>query len=257
MITDEIAKKQLDTLHQEGYVLAQALADEGEGAQKDGGAEGGKEQARGGELFGVGYQRWYSRALPLMKQLAPDRYAEFQRCYNRDTKAGLHWSHDKVIQDYIFEYDKNSPVITRGQAHRSFTVQLAILKSVADRLTWMALDTEDQMSRSLQLSLLETARGLIKVNERAAGVMAGCVLDAYLKKLAARHQVRSRKQSPPLGELAEALKAAKVLDIPAWSQVTWIADLRERCWKAEGEAPTKLQVRDLIDGTHWLITNVF
>jgi hypothetical protein len=257
MLTEEIAKRQLDTLHQEGCVLAEALAQEAEGVKKQGKAEGGEEQARGGEPFVVGYQRWYSRALPLMKQLAPDRYAEFQRCYNRDTKAGLHWHHDKVIQDYIFEHDKDAPIITRQQAHRSFTIQLAILKSVADRLAWMALDTEDQMNRSLQLSLLETARGLIKVNERAAGVLAGVMLEAHLKQLAARHQVRSRKQSPPLAELAETLKAAKVLDLPAWSQLTWIADLRERCWKAEGAAPTKLQARDLIDGTHWLITNVF
>ena len=257
MITEEIAKKQLDTLHQEGCVLAEVLAYEPEADEKGGEGQGEEVKTRGEEPFVVGYQRWYSRALPLMKALAPDRYAEFQRCYNRDTKAELHWYYDRVIQDYIFKQREDDPHITRQQAHRSFTVQLAILKSVADRLAWTALDTEDQLGRTLQLSLLETARGLIEVNERAAGVVTGMVLETYLKKLAAKHQVKLRKQSPPIVEMAKALKAANVLDLPSWSQLTWLADIRERCWKEEGATATKPQVRDLVRGTHWLITNVF
>ena len=107
------------------------------------------------------------------------------------------------------------------------------------------------------MALIGTARGLMDINERAAGALVGTVLEAYLKKLAARHKLKFRKQSPPPAELAEALKAAKVFDVAVWSQATWLAEIRQRCLEAKGEAPTKLQVRDLIDGTHWLITNVF
>ena len=81
-------------------------------------------------------------------------------------------------------------------------------------------------------------------------------MEAYLKKLAAKHQLKLRKQSPTVAELADALKAAQVLDVPAHSQLTWLAEIRSRSLK-EGETPTKLQVRDLVDGTRWLITNVF
>ena len=59
MITEETARKQLETLHQEGSAFVAAFAAEQET-----------------EPFEVGYQRWYSRALPLMKQLAPERYSE-------------------------------------------------------------------------------------------------------------------------------------------------------------------------------------
>ena len=239
MITEEVVKKQLEALHQEGGAFVAAFAAEEET-----------------EPFEVGYQRWYSRALPLMKQLAPDRYTEFQVYYS-DPK---HWWGNQgcyAIRDYILGRDfSTSDFDARGEAMRCFTSQLAILKSVADRIPWMALDTEDQAARSLQLTLLETARDLIKISERAAGAMAGTVLEAHLSKLAARHQVKLRKSSPPVGELAEALKQARVLDVPVWSQATWLAEIRERCLK-EGEAPTKLQVRDLIDGTHWMLTNVF
>lgn len=241
MITEETAKKQLETLHQEGSALVAAFAK--------------KEES---EPFEVGYQRWYSKALPLMKQLAADRYTEFQSYYMVDPKYAWFNTTAYVIQDYFRGRESLTDGFNaRKETARGFKSQLAILKSVADRLSWMSLDTEDQAARSLQLAELEAARDLIKISERAAGALAGTMLMVYLKKLAARHQVKLRKQSPSIGELADALKAAKVLDAPAWSQATWLAEIRERCLKVEGEAPTKLQVRDLIDGTHWLITNVF
>lgn len=242
MNTQEAIGKQLETLQQEGNTLAEALAKDEEQKEVD--------------SFAFAYQRWYSRTLPLIKQWAPDRYAEFQRYYCRDPKSRLHWSHDRVIQDYLCEHGKEYPIISRAQAVRSFLMQLTILKSVADRLEWMAPDTEDQAARGLQLEELEAARGLIGISERAAGVLAGMVLDTYLKKLAAKREVKLRKQSPPTAELVEALKQAKVFDVPVWSQATWLAEIHGRCLK-EGEGPTKLQVRDLVDGTRWLVANVF
>lgn len=239
MITEEMARKQLEILHQEGSALAKAFAE--------------KKETEG---FEVGYQRWYSRALPLLKELAPDRYAEFQRYYSRDSNADLHHCHDLVIQDYICELDSEHPIITREQAHRCFSVQLAILKSVADRLAWSQVSTDDQAERGMQLEMLESARGLLDIDERAAGVVTGTVLETWLRKLSARHKVTFRKQRPPLREYVDALHSAKVLDIPVHSQAVWLAELDRRS-RTKGEPPTKLQVRDLIDGSRWLITNIF
>src|SRR5262249_18884333 len=110
--------------------------------------------------------------------------------------------------------------------------------------------------RGLQLAFLETARDLIPINERSAGALAGTVLEAWLKKLAHKHRLKFRRHLPPLRDYIEALHTAKVLDIAAHSQAVWLAEINDRS-RAEGESPTKLQVRDLIDGTRWLITNIF
>jgi hypothetical protein len=236
MITQDTARKQLETLHQEGSVLAKAFAEEEAGS------------------FEVEYQRWYSRALPLMKALAPERYAEFQRFYSRDSKMSVHWSRDQVIQDYFLGVEGIED--THEAAARCFKSQLALLKSVEDRLAWSSMDGTDQAERGLQLAMLETARDLIQVDERAAGAMAGTVLEVYLKKLAAKHKLSFRKHVPPIREIVEALKDAQVLDIATSSQAVWLAEINDRS-RAEGECPTKLQVRDLIDGSRWLITNVF
>jgi hypothetical protein len=244
MFTEEVVRRQLDILDEEGAKLMAALCKQ--------------ETDADAEPFEFGYQRWYSRALPLMQQLAPDRYAEFQAFYQPDPSASWIQPGGYGIQDYFLGRDfEHEEGYGRGETARCFTSQLAILSSVADRLEWQQLDTEDQAGRSLQLGVLETARDLIKVSERAAGALAGTVLAAHLKQLAAKHELKLRKQSSSLRELADALKAAKVLDVPAWSQATWLAEIRGRCLKAEGEAPTKLQIRDLVDGTHWMLTHVF
>lgn len=277
MITEETARKQLDTLHQEGISLAEEFGAEQLRERKLYGkrkpkhtngvvvvrfaGEEQKEEEQAPEPLPVDethfeerYQGWYSRALPLMKQLAQDRYAEFQSFYVVDPRYPWGKTSAYVIQDYFRGRESDD---AGGETVRCFKNQLAILKSVADRLAWASLDTDDQAERGLQLALIGTARGLMDINERAAGALVGTVLEAYLKKLAARHKLKFRKQSPPPAELAEALKAAKVFDVAVWSQATWLAEIRQRCLEAKGEAPTKLQVRDLIDGTHWLITNVF
>jgi hypothetical protein len=239
MITEEVARKQLETLHQEGSALAKSFAEE-----KD------------AEPFEAAYQRWYSRALPLMKQLALDRYAEFQSYYITDPRYAWYDTGAFIIQDYFRDRNPDEDSVARQKVARSFTSQLALLKSVSDRLTWGQMDTTDQAERGLQLAFLGTARRLMDIDARSAGALAATVLETFFKKLTARHQLKFRKQAPPLREYIDALHTAKVLDIPVHAQATWAAEIADRS-RSEGEAPTKLQVRDLIDGTHWLITNVF
>ena len=238
MITEESARKQLEALHQEGVAFAKVF----------------DEEEQTGD-FEERYQSWYSRALPMMKRLAPDRYAEFQRFYSRDPKVSVHWSRDHIIQDVIWGVENESKDLWQ-EAGRCLRSQLAILKSISDRLSWGDMDSADQAERGLQLAFLETARDLLKVDERAAGALAGTVLETHLKNLCGKHRLKFRKQVPPLREYIEALHAAKILDIPIHAQATWLAEISARS-RAEGESPTKLQIRDLIDGSRWLITNVF
>jgi hypothetical protein len=278
MITEEQARKQLETLHQVGSVLVEEFATEQAQRPKSPSKRRDKETLRVlirrfGEKeeeeeeqapepqplpiqeshFEVQYQSWYSRALPLMKQLALDRYAEFQSFYVMDPRYPWGKTSAYVIQDYFRGRESDD---AGEETTRCFKTQLAILKSVSDRLAWAELDTADQVERGLRLSFLATARKLMDVDARAAGALAGAVLEGYLKKLTTKHKLRFRKQSPLLKEYIDRLHETKILNIRVHAQATWSAEIATRS-RAKGEAPTKLQVRDLIDGTHWLITNVF
>jgi hypothetical protein len=280
MLTDEVARKQLETLYQEGITLVGEFGAEQRRLRKlyptrvskhgphvtivKFGSDDKRAMKKHEEpepappaadhtRFEERYQSWYSRTLPLMKQLALDRYIEFQSFYVVDPRYPWGNRTAYVIQDFFRGREEDDADEATARCFRS---QLAILKSVSDRLAWSALDSEDQAERGLQLALLETARNLMSVNERAAGVLAGTVLEGYLKRLSATRKLKFRKQVPPLREYIDALHAAKVFDTPVHAQATWLAELDSRS-RSEGEAPTKLQVRDLIDGSRWLIANVF
>lgn len=47
------------------------------------------------------YQGWYSRALPVVKQLAPDRYQEFEELYGKGTKEKVRDASTFTIKDYL------------------------------------------------------------------------------------------------------------------------------------------------------------
>ncbi len=215
---------------------------------------------RRGALFEAGYQSWYTRALPVVKALAADRYAEFRSYYEiGSTLKRGHWSHAYVIQHYLKGIDPfvGGDFDIRELAANCFSNQLAIFRSLMARLDYALADLDDQALFRLQQAELETARGLIKVSSRAAGALAGAVVENHLQHLARRHRCRGSRHKPGLAELNGALHAAGVLDSQVHRQLSWMADVRERCIQKQEQRPTRAQVRDLVDGAHWLIKNVF
>jgi hypothetical protein len=217
-----------------------------------------EEQASQESEFDCSYQRWYSVSLDLMGQYAPDRKAEFQGYYQPDRKRGKVDGANYVIQDWFCfrGFDEDCTYYPWVAVGRCIHNQLAILKSIKDRMEWQTLSSEAQLERAMHLDMIESARGLSEVSERAAGVLVGTMLDAWLRRFTAQHHVKLSKQAPTTADYAQALKDAHILDLSVISQITWLAEIHARS-RAKGDNPTKLQVRDLIDGTRWLLINIF
>jgi hypothetical protein len=237
-------KQELVKLHDEGATLARLLRTR-------------KEK----ESFESGYQCWYSKALPMLKALGPDRLAKFKGYYETDLRRK--WlDHDTwAIQDYLTgnrvvghihcEFD------VRRETRRCLAHQLAILRSLTDRLDWRLADIEDELLVRLLASELAAARGTLGQNVRAAGALAGVVQETYLKRLVRKHRVKVTRKTPRPRDLGDALREAGIFDAQVWSQVSWLADVRDLCSDESDLEPKPMQVRDLIDGTGWLIKNVF
>ena len=242
MATAAAIKKELSMLQAEGEALAAAFGK-------------GKKHAS----FEAEYQRWYTRALPVVKQVAPDRYAEFRSYYEMGFRMQGHWSHAYAIQHYIKGIDPfvGDDYDIRELAARCFSNQLAIFAALRARIDYALLDAEDRIQVELQTAALETARSLVRISARAAGALAGTVLETHLGKLARKHRARTFKKRPGIRDLNDALQRAGVLDAQLWSQIGWLADIRDRCALKQDTPPKKVQARDLIDGTHWLIKNIF
>jgi hypothetical protein len=179
--------------------------------------------------FETGYQSWYSAALPVVKRLGPDRHAEFKRYYEIDHRRK--W--------------------------RCLANQLAIFRSLQDRLAWRLLDIEDELRVELYSAELKAARVLVGKDARAAGVVAGMVLEGYLRRLIRRHQAKLQKSPARIRDMDQALRKAGVFDAQLWAQVSWLGDIAERCTRDGFAEPTPLQVRDLVDGVDWIVKHVF
>ena len=116
---------------------------------------------------------------------------------------------------------------------------------------------EGELYAELQDSEVAVARQLAKVSLRAAGALVGVVIEGHLQKVAFVHGVKITKKNPTIADLNDPLKAASVIETPAWRKISFLADLRNICSHKKDVEPTKEQVEELMQGAEWLMKNVF
>ncbi len=213
--------------------------------------------------FGTKYQAWYSKAKKLVQSLAPDRLEEFVSYYLIDPKRKASSYSNYVIQDYIKAvaartnhydsplWDINNTVQLR------ITNQVQILASLSSRIDSVLQDVTGHLFAELQDKELEAASQLIKISPRAAGALAGVVLERHLQRTATNHGVILRKKAPTISDLNDPLKEKSVYGIPTWRKIQLLADLRNLCSHQKDEEPTKEQVTELIEGVNSIVKTVF
>jgi hypothetical protein len=243
MLKRQIIRDELLKLQSEGEELGRAFED-----QKD-------------EQFNYKYQSWYSKALKVVATAAPDRYVEFRGYYDINPKRKALGYDTYVIQDYLKgiipvsygldEFDPRSVVAT------CLLNQVTILSSVAERIGSVLDRIEGELYAELQDDELLVATQLAKVSPRAAGALAGVVIEGHLQKVAASHGLKIGKKHPTISDLNEPLKAASVIDVPTWRKVSFLADLRNLCAHRKDTDPKPEQVDELIQGADWVTKNIF
>jgi hypothetical protein len=236
-------KSELSTLVKDGTVLLAALV---KGDDAD---------------FLFPYQDWYTKSLAAVRALAPDRLEEFRRYYEPDPKRkGLGYG-TYVIQDYVkgvaplpLAY---SDFDTRDQAARGFMSQISILASINSRIDSVLADIEAHLQTDVQSAELATASELVKINPRAAGALAGVILERHLQTVAGAHAVSLGRKKPTIANLNDPLKHSGAYDIATWRKISYLGDLRNLCSHNKTSEPTAAQARELIDGVNWAIKTIF
>lgn len=243
MTKREAIHKELSALYKEGAELAVAF------------------QKKEDKQFQYDYQRWYTKALKAVASLASDRYAEFRGYYEVDPKRKSLGYGTYVIQDFLkgvapggYQYEGFD---ARAQVLTCFFNQLTILISIEERVDSVLSNIEGELYAELQDSEVVVARQLAKVSLRAAGALIGVVIEGHLQKVATAHGVKLAKKNPTIADLNDPLKAASVIDTPAWRKISFLADLRNICSHKKDVEPTKEQVEELVQGAEWLTKNVF
>lgn len=213
--------------------------------------------------FATAYQRWYSEAKVLIKQLLPDRLADFVRHYEKP-KPRKEISYENYrIEDYL-----QGLTVTRGWEKQRVVgpdaaiphvrQQLAILKAVKARFESSLFDIRQLVMADLFDSELEAAAELAKNKFlRAAGAVAGVVLEKHLVQVCANHSVTISKKTPGTSDLNDLLKAASVIDVPQWRFIQHLGDIRNLCDHSKTVEPTAAQVHDLIAGVTKIAKTLF
>lgn len=209
------------------------------------------------------YQAWYSEAQTLIKQLLPDRLADFIRYYDKPRGRKEISFESYRIEDYLQglhvtrSYSQET-VVGPEAAIPHFRQQLAILDSVKARFESSLFDIRQLVQADLFDSELEAAKELSKHKfTRAAGALAGVVLERHLGQVCDNHDIKIRKKNPGIAGLNDAIKQSEVIDIVQWRFVQHLGDIRNLCDHDKKIEPTPEQVDELIAGTMKIIKTVF
>ncbi|MFV1976840.1 MAG: hypothetical protein ACC651_13905, partial [Candidatus Scalindua sp.] len=135
--------------------------------------------------------------------------------------------------------------------------QMQIIASLSSRIDSVLQDVTGHLFAELQDSELTAAMKLKKVSARAAGALAGVVLERHLQRVAVNHGITLRKKSPTISNLNDPLKQKGVYDVPMWRKIQLLADIRNLCSHQKSVEPTGEQVDELIAGVNSVIKSVF
>jgi hypothetical protein len=213
--------------------------------------------------FGADYQDWYTRTLPLVRTLAPDRFPEFRSYYEVDPKRKTMGPGSYVLQDHVngmspapdwqgkVAYDHQQAALAR------MFNQVQILISLSSRIESVLTNVEGHLRADIEDRELSAAAELSKSNLRAAGTLAGVVLERHLWQVASNRGIKITKKDPTVGDLNEALKKETAYELPTYRKIQFLADIRNVCCHNKGREPTVDEVRELLSGVGGIIKSVF
>lgn len=210
--------------------------------------------------FRTCYHHWYSEALVVVKQLLPDRYADFVKFYERPkTRKTLDvetYRIEDACQSLSSTRYGGDVVVDMSAAIALLQQQIAILESIEKRFESSLFDIKQLVQADLFDSELDVARELLKNKfSRAAGAVAGVVLEGHLKQVCDNHNLP--KKSGTIAVLNDALKAASVIELSQSRHIQFLGDIRNKCGHKNPTDPTVEEVGELITGVDKVIKTIF
>lgn len=203
------------------------------------------------------YQIWYTKTLPIIRQLLPERYKEFQDLYRTEAKGEQNYSiHDFLIgillEGTYSRFESNVTFLMR------FQTQLMLLESAESRIDFLLSDIQGTLQAEMFDDEIDAAEELFKKGHlRAAGTLAGVTLERHLAAVLANHDLKLAKKSPTIADLNNELKTQGVYDVPDWRFIERLGDIRNLSAHSKEREPTKVEVSEMIEGVKKVIKTIF
>lgn len=207
--------------------------------------------------FSEKYNKWYGKCIEYVKIFLPSRINDFIELFRKkDAEKRKEMSLlNYGIQDAI--HGISNYHVKRSYGTTLLEQQVNILKSVVgiyeSSIKSLILEMQEQLFDDEIIS----ARKLIKINLRAAGALAGVVLERHLKTICQNHLIVLPKKNPGINDYNDALKSNNIIELPIFRHIQLLGDLRNLCDHSKKDNPTLDNVTDLVNGTEKIIRTVY
>lgn len=175
--------------------------------------------------------KWYTTCLALLETNMANRRSELP-----------------PLMKFLYEHE----YITEGEQQalaRDVRQIQHLVGSIPAYLESRLYDLELGLAQGFTRDLLLEAETLLKTRHiRAAGAIAGVLLERHLKKLCNRNQppIRFSPRTTTISALNDLLWKAGVYDQKIWRSVQWMGDVRNVCDHANAAEPERKDVQKLI-----------
>jgi len=210
------------------------------------------------------YQKWYTEANTVIRQIIPERLYEFDALYKGEGKRKEFNAMNFTIQDWLNGVRSSSNYLGEKRFNdfaiiaMKYKTQFEILKSAELRFESSLFDIKQVVQADLFDSELDSAKELLKNGFlRGAGAISGVVLEKHLSEVCDNHRVVIRKKNPSISDFNDLLKNNKVIDIPDWRFIQRLGDLRNLCGHNKERNPTKEEVNELIHGVEKVSKTIY
>lgn len=213
--------------------------------------------------FKSDYQSWYTKGQAVVKQVMPDRLADFVSYFEVPKGRKDITFQNYMIRDYLqglfVTIGHEKRVVADGSAALpEYTQQLNMVKAARNTLESKLMDLTAVLQADLFDSEIETARALARSGHlRAAGAMCGVVIEKHLTHVCETHKLITKKKNPAISDLAQLLRTSSVITLAQERFVQSLADTRNICCHAKGREPTKDEITELVEGTTKVIKRIF
>ncbi|MDR2227509.1 MAG: hypothetical protein LBE52_16115 [Providencia sp.] len=211
--------------------------------------------------FDTNYQRWYTKAYRVIKQIIPERLAEFEKMYKGDEKRKEVSLMNYSIYDYMLGLESSiggKVIASRKNAIQKMETQCLILSSAAEKFKSSLFDIVEVLQADLFDTELDSASELNKKGfSRAAGAVTGVVLEKHLSHICSLHELKPKKANPSISDFYQLLKDNEIIDTPTWRFIQHLGDIRNLCDHNKEREPTKDEVTEFIKGVDKVIKTVF
>ncbi|MFT8334680.1 hypothetical protein [Acetobacter orientalis] len=211
--------------------------------------------------FEVAYEAWYSETLVVVKQLLPDRFQDFKSHFEipegRKLLSFTSYRISDALKGTIIKNGLEEIVVNLNAAIPHLRQQIAILIAAERRFKSSLFEIKQLVQADLFDSEIDAARELLKNKFfRAAGAIAGVVLEKHLRQVCEDHEIKIVKKHPGISDLNNLLKENAVIEVPQWRHITLLGDYRNLCDHNKQKEPTVEQVTELIDGTDKVLKTI-